>query len=118
MDTQNNKRTRKELDNEQADVESTGSFPRFLTIESLKPDNPLSKMSSFVIEKVLVSVAGSPKSVKKLRNGNFLVEVEKPRHLKNLLSLERFLYLFPQNVHLMQALIHLGVLSGALIWLE
>ena len=47
-------------------------------------------MSPFVIEKVFVSVAGSPKSVKKLRNGNLLVEVKKPQHSKNLLSLKRF----------------------------
>ena len=90
MDTQTKKRTRKELDNEQADVEPNGSFPRFLTIESLQPDNPLSKLSPFVIEKVLVSVAGSPKSVKKLRNGNLLVEIEKPQHSKNLLNIKRF----------------------------
>ena len=37
----------------------------FLIIESKVPDQPLSKLSPFVIEKVLVGLAGSPKSVKK-----------------------------------------------------
>ena len=90
MDTQTKKRTRKELENEQAEVESTGTFARFLIIESLENEKPLAKLSPFVIEKVLVSLAGSPKSVKKLRNGTFLVEVEKPQHSKNLLCMKRF----------------------------
>ena len=89
MDTQTKKRTRKELDSDQADVEPNGSFLRFLKIETLQPDNPLSKLWPFVNEKVLVSVAGSPKSVK-LRNGNLLVEVEKPQHSKTLLSIKHF----------------------------
>ena len=43
-----------------------------------------------MIEKVLVSVAGSPKSVKKLNSGSLLVEVEKPKHADNLMKLSRF----------------------------
>ena len=84
MDTQKQKRTRKEFDNELPEVESTEPVARFLIIESLEPEKPLSKLSPFVIEKVLVSVAGSPKSVKKL------VEVEKAQYSKNLLGLKRF----------------------------
>ena len=90
MDPQTKKRTRKDYDNEQAESESTGPFARFLIIESLHPEKPLAKLSPFVIEKVLVSLAGSPKSVKKLKNGTLLVEVEKPQHSKNLLALKRF----------------------------
>ena len=81
MDTQKKKKkTCKEFDNELPEVESTGLFARFLIIESLKPEKPLSKLSPFVIEKVFVSVAGSPKSVKKLRNRTLLAEVEKAQH--------------------------------------
>ena len=69
---------------------SSSSFPRFLIIESTKVDEPLTKLSPFVIEKVLVSVAGSPKSVKKLNSGSLLVEVEKPKHADNLMKLSRF----------------------------
>ena len=43
-----------------------------------------------MIEKVLVSLAGSPKSVKKLNSGSLLVEVEKAKHAQNLLKLTRF----------------------------
>ena len=37
-----------------------------------------------------MSVAGSPKSVKKLNSGSLLVEVEKPKHVENLLKLSCF----------------------------
>ena len=43
-----------------------------------------------MIEKVLVSLAGSPKCVKKLKNDTLLVEVEKAQHFKNLLGFKRF----------------------------
>ena len=48
-----------------ADFEPIGPFAPFLIIESLNSEHPLSKLSPFVIEKVLVSLAGSPKFVKK-----------------------------------------------------
>ena len=47
-------------------------------------------LSIYVIEKVLVSLSGSPKSVKKLNSGSLLVEVEKAKHAENLLKLSRF----------------------------
>ena len=37
-----------------------------------------------------MSVAGSPKSVKKLNSGALLIEVEKPKHAENLLKINRF----------------------------
>ena len=79
MDTQTKKRTRKELGNEQAEVKSTGTFARFMIIKSLETEKLLAKVSPFVIEKVVVSLAGSPKSIKNLKNGTLLVEVEKPQ---------------------------------------
>ena len=82
MDPQTKKRTRDQLD---ADSKNTTSpFPRFLLIESTVQDQPLSKLSPFVIQKVLVSIAGPPKSVKKLFSGSLLIEVEKPKHAENL----------------------------------
>ena len=63
----------------------------FLIIESSKPDQPLTRLSPFVIEKVLVPLAGLPKSVKKLNYGSLLVEVEKAKHAENFLKLTRFL---------------------------
>ena len=90
MDHQTKKRSREQIDSDSENGQSTSSFPRFLIIESSKPDQPLTKLSPFVIEKVLVSLAGSPKSVKKLNSGSLLVEVEKAKHAKNLLKLTRF----------------------------
>ena len=86
----NKKRSREQVDSDSDNGQSTSSFPRFLIIESSKPDQPLTKLSPFVIEKVLVSLAGSAKSVKKLNSGSLLVEVEKAKHAQNLLKLTRF----------------------------
>ena len=90
MDQQTKKRSREQVDSDSDNGQSTSSFPRFLIIESSKPDQPLTKLSPFVIEKVLVSLAGSSKSVKKLNSGSLLVEVEKAKHAQNLLKLTRF----------------------------
>ena len=91
MDHQNKKRNRDALDADQDNSQSTSvAFPRFLIIESTVPDQPLSKLSPFVIEKVLVGLAGSPKSVKKLRSGSLLVEIEKAVHAKTLLKIKHF----------------------------
>ena len=84
MDSKNKKRTRDQLDADSETTRST-SFPRFLLIESTVRDQPLSKLSPFVIQKVLMSVAGSPKSVKKLTSGSLLIEVERPKHAENLM---------------------------------
>ena len=90
MDQQNKKRPRDQLETDSDNGQSLSSFPRFLIIESTKADQPLTKLSPFVIEKVLVSLAGSPKSVKKLNSGSLLIEVEKAKHAENLLKLTRF----------------------------
>ena len=90
MDHPNKKRTHVHLENDSAPVESTNGFPRFLVIESCNEEQPLTKLSPFIIEKVLISIAGSAKSVKKLRTGGLLVEVEKPQHSKILLALKKF----------------------------
>ena len=90
MDNPNKKRLREQDDNISDHGHGNSSFPRFLLIECVVPEEPLSKLSPFVIQKVLVSVSGSPKSVKKLNSGALLVEVEKPRHAENLLKINRF----------------------------
>ena len=91
MEQQTKRRTREvdtDWDNDQRPSLST--FPRFLIIELTKQDQPLTKLSPFVIQKVLVSLAGSPKSVKKLNSGSLLIGVEKAKHAENLLKLSRF----------------------------
>ena len=64
MEQQTKKRSRDQLHTDSDNGQMPTSFPRFLIIESTKPDQPLAKLSPFLIEKVLVSIAGSPKSVK------------------------------------------------------
>ena len=90
MEQQSKKRSRDQLDTDSDNGQMPTSFPRFLIIESTKPDQTLAKLSPFVIEKVLVSIAGSPKSVKKLNSGSLLVEIEKAKHAENLMKLTRF----------------------------
>ena len=92
MEQQTKKRTREQVDTDSDNDQgpSLSTFPRFLIIESTKQDQPLTKLSPFVIEKVLVSLAGSPKSVKKLNSGSLLIEVEKAKHAEKLLKLSRF----------------------------
>ena len=90
MEHQTKKRSREQSDSDSDNGQTSSLFPRFLIVESNDPERPLSKLSPFVIEKVLVSVAGSPKSVKKLNSGALLVEVEKAKHAENLLKMTRF----------------------------
>ena len=61
--------------------------PRFLVVQSGK----LSDLSPFVIEKCIVSLAGQPKSIKKLKSGDLLHEVEKKKHIENLLRTKKLL---------------------------
>ena len=90
MDNPNKKRSRDYDENDSDHGNANSAFPRFLLIESVVPEEPLSKLSPFIIQKVLVSIAGNPKSVKKLNSGALLVEVEKPKHAENLLRINRF----------------------------
>ena len=95
MDPQNKKRTRTQMDSD-SDIDkpngntSNPSFPRFLLIESNLPEQAISSLSPFVIQKCLLSIAGSPKSVKKMKSGALLIEVEKKAHADNLLKLKTF----------------------------
>ncbi|XP_053383829.1 uncharacterized protein LOC128550017 [Mercenaria mercenaria] len=50
----------------------------------------MTSISPFVIEKTLESIAGTPKSVKTLRTGDLLVEIEKAAHAQNLLKMTNF----------------------------
>ena len=53
MDTQNEKRTRSQLDSDSENETGNATlYPRFLIIESTDPSRPLSKLSPFVIEKM------------------------------------------------------------------
>ena len=50
----------------------------------------MSSLSPFVIEKTLHGIAGVPKSIKKLRSGDLLVEYANTKHIENLLRTKKF----------------------------
>ena len=67
---------------------SLSSFPRFVVLESLE-DKSLTKISPFVIHKVISGIV-KPVSVKKLKNGTLLIEVDKKTYADNLLTMKFF----------------------------
>jgi hypothetical protein len=70
--------------------QSDTHFPRFLTIQPSDTDLPISKLSPFVIEKCMNGLVGNSHSVKKLRDGTLLVEVQRKGQSDNLLKTTNF----------------------------
>ena len=70
---------------------SYNNWPRFLVMESSNDDLPLSKLSPFAIQKGFQAVARTLKSIKRLRDGSFLVECGKKAQAQNLLRTNRFI---------------------------
>ena len=54
-------------------------------------ERSVSSLSPFVIEKVLNGMAGEPRSVRKLRSGDLLVEYTNKKQIESLLCLKKFL---------------------------
>lgn len=59
-------------------------YPKFLIISSATHE--LAKLSPFYVQKALLGISGNPKSVKKLRSNDLLVETSTPVQSKSLLS--------------------------------
>ena len=70
---------------------SYNNWPRFLVVESSGDNLPLSKLSPFAVQKGFQAVAGTLKSIKRLRDGSFLVECGKRAQAQNLLRTSRFI---------------------------
>lgn len=85
MNAKKSKRPHTEIDSD-SDNEDT-NFPRFIVLEATS-NIPLTKMSPFIIQKVISSKI-TPKNVKKLRNGTILVEVQNKKQAKTLLQLQK-----------------------------
>ena len=66
------------------------SFSRFLVIESQDGSDPVTSLSSFIIEKQIESLIGTPKSIKKLKNKTLLVETNRKSQTENLLKMKSF----------------------------
>ena len=75
-------------ENEHSQPTSSAS-PRFLVIHS-QEERSVSSLSPFVIEKVLNGMAGEPRSIKKLRSGDLLVEYTNKKQIETLLRLQKF----------------------------
>ena len=88
VDNLNKKRLREQNDNDLDHGHTNSSFSCFFLIETVVPEEPLTKLSPFVVQKVLVSVAGSYKFVKNLNSGALLVE--KPKDAESLSKINRF----------------------------
>ena len=63
------------------------SWPRFLLVKGTDNARPLSKLSTFAVNKAIVAVLESdPFNIKKLRNGDMLIEVDKETQSSELLK--------------------------------
>ena len=63
------------------------TWPRFLLVKGTDNERPLSKLSPFAVNKAIVAVLGSdPCNMKKLRNGDILVELDKENQSSKLLK--------------------------------
>ena len=69
---------------------SCNNWPRFLVMDSSSDDLPLSKLSPFAVQKGFQVVAGTLKSIKRLRDGSFLVECTRKSQAMGLLKTTRF----------------------------
>ncbi|GFX75101.1 uncharacterized protein TNCV_3170291 [Trichonephila clavipes] len=70
-------------------IEQISSNTRFLLI--YLPNNEMSSKSSFAIQKALVGIGGEPKSVKRLRSGDLLIETPSAIQTKSFLQAKTFL---------------------------
>ena len=61
--------------------------PRFLVVESSSDDLPLSILSPFAVQKGFQAVAGTLRSIKRLRDGSFLMECARKSQAMGLLKI-------------------------------
>ena len=66
---------------------SCNSWPRFMVVKSSSDDLPLSKQSSFAVQKGFQAVAGTLRSIKRFRDGSFLMECARKSQAMGLLKI-------------------------------
>ena len=71
------------------DPETTPNWPRLL-VSSSGDDKTLPNRSPFAVNKAVEGVLGTPKSIKRLRSGNFLLEGNHSSQAGNLLKTKLF----------------------------
>ena len=62
-------------------------FPRFLMMMSGDDEKSLSRLSTFAIQKGIQGLVGEPKTIKRLRSGDLLIEVDRESHSTKLLKI-------------------------------
>ena len=63
---------------------SAQHFSRFILVESKEENKPITSLSTFLIQKVIQSIAGEPENIKKLHRSNqLLIEVSMKGHAEN-----------------------------------
>ena len=61
------------------------NVPHFLVVKSQEENRTMADLSPFVIEKCIQSIVGHPKTIKKLKSGDLLLEVDR-KQVENLLK--------------------------------
>jgi len=70
------KRSCSELDDENHDNDRVDRYDdRWFVVQSVDSDHPISKLSPFLLSKAIKSAVGTVKTLRRLRNGDFLLEV-------------------------------------------
>jgi len=70
------KRSCTELDDENHDNDRVDRYDdRWFVVQSVDSDHPISKLSPFLLSKAIKSAVGTVKTLRRLRNGDFLLEV-------------------------------------------
>ena len=81
-----------ELNAKQLTSQSNANVTRFLIVKSDEKDQKVSYLSPFAIEKKNIkAIAGHPKSIKMLKSGDLLLEVEKKTHITTLLKTKKLI---------------------------
>ncbi|GFT57200.1 RNA-directed DNA polymerase from mobile element jockey [Trichonephila clavipes] len=70
-------------------IDETATHVRFLLLSL--PNNAMSQKSPFAIQKALIAIGGEPKSVKRLRSGNLLIETMSALQTNSFLLAKTFL---------------------------
>ena len=62
------------------------NVPRFSVVKSQEEKRTMADLSPFVIEKCIQSIVGHPKTIKKLKSGDLLLEDDRQQQVENLLK--------------------------------
>ena len=94
MASSTHKRQRPDSDDDEHEAStiftSQENFAKYLIIEPLNKEKPITSLSPFVIEKQIEATIVTAKSVKKLKNGTLLLETTRKTQTENLKNLDSF----------------------------